>query len=406
MSTNGAPEAPNKEAAKEDEAKVEPAAEKAAEKPAAEAPAEKASPEAPAEKAAADKPAAEIAAEPASGRDAAEPASDAAPEVSDAAPRKSGKKKKSSRGSKPAAIDLKGLSKHFGQVKAVDDVTFEVPEGSVFGLIGPNGAGKTTTFSMLAGYLAPSGGEVYVLDHWPDAVDFLKGKLGILPQDALLPANEKVGDFMMFLAQLQGIDAGRARKAVGSVLEEVEGTAWWNIKCGALSHGMAKRIGLAQALLGDPEVVLLDEPTAGLDPRVAYGVRQIVKSRKGRCTLVISSHNLQELEEICDHAAVMDHGHLVIAGTMNELTASSEEIRIELGRGPTCEDLIRTQVQGVKVVSFDRSSRELVVNFDRKAADAEEMIRRVLWILLQNNARISGVSKGRGLEQRVMELTE
>jgi ABC-type multidrug transport system ATPase subunit len=394
MSTNGSPEAPSKSA---DDADVEAAA----------APV-KTSPELPA----AEVPAAKASAEPAAAKTSPEPAAAEAPaakEIPEAsaekAPADRPKKKKSSKAGRPAAIDLKGLSKSFGSVKAVDDVTFEVPEGSVFGLIGPNGAGKTTTFSMLAGYLAPTNGEVYVLDHWPDAVDFLKGKLGILPQDALLPANEKVGEFMMFLARLQGIDAGRARKAVGSVLEEVEGTQWWNIKCGALSHGMAKRIGLAQALLGDPEVVLLDEPTAGLDPRVAYGVRQIVKSRKGRCTLVISSHNLQELEEICDHAAIMDHGHLVLTGTMNELTASSEEIRVELGRGPIPEDLVRA-IEGVKTVAFDRSSRELCVNFDRRVADAEEMIRRVLWVLLQNNARISGVSKGRGLEQRVMELTE
>ena len=394
MSTNGSPEAPSKSA---DDADVEAAAapvKTSPELPAAEAPAAKASAEPAAAKASAEPAAAEA------------PAAKEIPEASaEKAPADRPKKKKSSKAGRPAAIDLKGLSKSFGSVKAVDDVTFEVPEGSVFGLIGPNGAGKTTTFSMLAGYLAPTNGEVYVLDHWPDAVDFLKGKLGILPQDALLPANEKVGEFMMFLARLQGIDAGRARKAVGSVLEEVEGTQWWNIKCGALSHGMAKRIGLAQALLGDPEVVLLDEPTAGLDPRVAYGVRQIVKSRKGRCTLVISSHNLQELEEICDHAAIMDHGHLVLTGTMNELTASSEEIRVELGRGPIPEDLVRA-IEGVKTVAFDRSSRELCVNFDRRVADAEEMIRRVLWVLLQNNARISGVSKGRGLEQRVMELTE
>ena len=394
MSTNGSPEAPSKSADDDDDEVAAAPVKTSPELPAAEAPAAKASAEPAAAKASAEPAAAEA------------PAAKEIPEASaEKAPADRPKKKKSSKAGRPAAIDLKGLSKSFGSVKAVDDVTFEVPEGSVFGLIGPNGAGKTTTFSMLAGYLAPTNGEVYVLDHWPDAVDFLKGKLGILPQDALLPANEKVGEFMMFLARLQGIDAGRARKAVGSVLEEVEGTQWWNIKCGALSHGMAKRIGLAQALLGDPEVVLLDEPTAGLDPRVAYGVRQIVKSRKGRCTLVISSHNLQELEEICDHAAIMDHGHLVLTGTMNELTASSEEIRVELGRGPIPEDLVRA-IEGVKTVAFDRSSRELCVNFDRRVADAEEMIRRVLWVLLQNNARISGVSKGRGLEQRVMELTE
>jgi len=305
----------------------------------------------------------------------------------------------------PPAIDLKGVVKRFGSVTAVNDVTLDIPDGSVFGLIGPNGAGKTTTFSLLAGYLAPTSGDIYVLDRTPTAVDALKGKVGVLPQDALLPAGEKVGEFLVFLAQLQGIPKSDARRAAESVLAEVEGRDWWNTKCGALSHGMAKRVGLAQALLGDPRIVLLDEPTAGLDPRVAYAVRQLIKSRKGRCTLVISSHNLQELEEICDRAAILDHGHLIAHGTMAELTASSSEIRVELARGPVPEEAVRA-VRGVKAVSWDKASRELSITFDRSVADAEEMIKGVTYVLYQHEARISGISKGRGLEQRVMELTE
>jgi ABC-2 type transport system ATP-binding protein len=307
--------------------------------------------------------------------------------------------------SKPAAIDLKGVTRKFGSVTAVNDVTFEVPDGSVFGLIGPNGAGKTTTFSMLAGYLAPTSGEIFVLDRSPDAVEMLKGKLGVLPQDALLPAGERVGDFLVYLARLQGMTAPEARTAAEKALVEVEGRDWWKTRCNALSHGMAKRVGLAQALLGDPKVVLLDEPTAGLDPRVAYEVRQLVKSRKGRCTLVISSHNLQELEEICDHAAILDRGHLITVGTMGELTASSSEVRFELGRGPVPEEALRA-VEGVKAVAWNKAERELVVTFDRAICDAEEMIRRGSHALYQHQARISGISKGRGLEQRVMELTE
>ena len=308
-------------------------------------------------------------------------------------------------GGKPPAIDLKNVIKRFGAVNAVNDVTFDIPDGSVFGLIGPNGAGKTTTFSMLAGYLRPTSGEIYVLDRSPDAVDALKGQVGVLPQDALLPANEPVGEFMIYLARLQGMSAVEAKRSVEAVLTEVEGLEWWKTRCGALSHGMAKRVGLAQALLGNPRVVLLDEPTAGLDPRIAYGVRQIVKSRKGRCTLVISSHNLQELEEICDYAAILDHGQLVAQGTMAELTATASEIRIELSRGPIPIEEIRV-IEGVKAVSFDKVSRELNVTFDRNVADAEEMIRRATYVLYQHQARISGISKGRGLEQRVMELTE
>jgi ABC-2 type transport system ATP-binding protein len=305
----------------------------------------------------------------------------------------------------PPAIDLKGVTKKFGSVVAVNDVTFEVPDGSAFGLIGPNGAGKTTTFSMLAGYLEPTDGEIYILDRSPSSVEGRKGKVGILPQDALLPANEKVGDFLMFLAELQGMSAADARPAVEGVLREVEGVDWWKTKCGALSHGMAKRVALAQALLGNPKVILLDEPTAGLDPRVAYGVRQLVKSRKGRATLVISSHNLQELEEICDHAAVLDRGQLVACGSMAELTASSSEVRFLLARGPVPEDAVRA-IEGVKTASFDKGTRELTVTFDRGLVDAEELIRRGTFVLYQNDARISGISKGRGLEQRVMELTE
>jgi ABC-type multidrug transport system ATPase subunit len=305
---------------------------------------------------------------------------------------------------KPSAIELVNVVKAFGAKRAVDGVSFEVPDGSVFGLIGPNGAGKTTTFSMLAGYLKPTSGDVYVLDHTPGAVDALKGRVGVLPQDALLPANEAVGDFLVYLARLQGLGP-KAEKAAREVLAEVDGSAWWTTRCGTLSHGMAKRVGLAQAFLGDPEVVLLDEPTAGLDPRVAFEVRSLVKSRKGRCTLVISSHNLQELEEICDHAAVLDHGKTVASGSMADLTASSEEVRFELAPGPVPIEAVRS-IAGVKMASFDEAARVLRVLFDRSFGDAEEIIARVLGALLQANSRISGVSKGRGLEERVMELTD
>ena len=329
-------------------------------------------------------------------------APDASAPLSARGPRSSKRKGEST--AAPAVV-FRGVTKEFGALKAVHDVTFQVPDGSVFGLIGPNGAGKTTTFSMLAGYLSPTSGEILVLDHSPDAVDSLKGKVGVLPQDALLPSQEKVGDFMVFLARLQGIPANDAKAQAGRMLEEVDGSSWWNTKCGALSHGMAKRVGLAQALLGEPKLILLDEPTAGLDPRVAYGVRQLVASRKGKATLIISSHNLQELEAICDYAAILDHGKLVVSDSMSELTASSSELRFELSQGPVPDEAVRA-IPGVTTAAFDMASRELVVTFDRRAGDAEDMIGRCLWVLLNSQARISGVAKGRGLEQRVMELTE
>jgi ABC-2 type transport system ATP-binding protein len=320
-----------------------------------------------------------------------------------AAPAPASKRADSKRSPEPAARLIQ-VTKTFGPTIAVNELSLRIPAGCVYGLIGPNGAGKTTTFSMLAGYLAPTRGDIKVLGHAPTNADALRSRIGVLPQDALLPASDKVGEFLVYAARLQDVPANKAESLARAVLAEVDGKDWWNTRCGALSHGMAKRVALAQALIGEPEVVLLDEPTAGLDPRVAYEVRQIVSSRKGRCTLIISSHNLQELEQLCDAAAILDRGRVVAEGTMAELTATSEEIRIRLAPGPVPLAAVR-ELPLVKRAEFDDERRELVIYFERQAADAETVIGASLMALLQQGARISGVTKGRGLEQRVMEMT-
>jgi ABC-type multidrug transport system ATPase subunit len=311
-----------------------------------------------------------------------------------------------------AAVRLQKLTKRFGAKTAVDAVTLTIDMGNVYGLIGPNGAGKTTTFSMMAGFLQPTEGSVEVLGFAPSAVDELRSRVGILPQDALLPANDLVGEFLVHMARLQNLPRDKAESTARQALQDVEGKDWWSLRCGSLSHGMAKRVALAQAFLGDPDVVLLDEPTAGLDPRVAWEMRQLIKSKRGRSAIVISSHNLQELEEICDAAAILDRGRLVASGTMTELTAANEEVRIKVGRGTvrgTQSGQVPVQqlreLPIVKTLDFDEERLEIIVSFERKQADAETVIGQVLWVLLNNQVRISGVTKGRGLEQRVMDLT-
>jgi ABC-2 type transport system ATP-binding protein len=311
-----------------------------------------------------------------------------------------------------AAVRLRRLSKRFGPKTAVDDVTLTIQVGSVYGLIGPNGAGKTTTFSMMSGYLRPTEGSVEVLGRRPTDVEGLRSRIGVLPQDAILPANDTVGDLLVHLARLQELPANKAQDFARNALEEVEGKDWWRQRCGSLSHGMAKRVALAQAFLGEPEVVLLDEPTAGLDPRVAFEMRQLIAAKRGHATIVISSHNLQELEEICDAAAILDRGRVIASGTMSELTAANEEVHVRVApgtrRGSQSGQVNLAQVRElpmVKAADFDEEGLELVVHFERKQADAETVIAHVLWMLLNNQVRISGVTKGRGLEQRVMDLT-
>jgi ABC-type multidrug transport system ATPase subunit len=326
------------------------------------------------------------------------------------APKK--KKRKAEAKEAEAAVRVRRLTKRFGPKTAVDDVSLTIDAGVVYGLIGPNGAGKTTTFSMLAGYLTPTDGSVEVLGFAPTAVDELRSRLGVLPQDALLPASDTVGEFLLHMARLQDIPSDKALEAARQGLDDVEGRDWWGQRCGSLSHGMAKRVALAQAFLGEPEVVLLDEPTAGLDPRVAWEIRQLIKAKKGRCTIIISSHNLQELEEICDAAAILDRGRVVASGSMTELTAANEEVRVKVAPGTkrgTATGQVQVQqlreLPMVKSIEYDDERCEIVVYFERKQADAETVIGHVLWILLHNQVRISGVSKGRGLEQRVMDLT-
>ncbi len=311
-----------------------------------------------------------------------------------------------------AAVRLRQVTKRFGHKVAVDSLSLVVEAGTVFGLIGPNGAGKTTTFSMMAGYLHPTSGSLEILGFAPSSVDALRSRLGVLPQDALLPPHDHVGELLVHMARLQEIPASKALETAKQALAEVEGGDWWNQKCGSLSHGMAKRVALAQAFLGSPDVVLLDEPTAGLDPRVAYEMRQLVKAKKGRSTIIISSHNLQELEEICDAAAILDRGKVVAEGSMSELTAANEEIRVKVKpgtrRGMDAGQVPVPKVQElemVRTVDFDEETGELLISFERSKADAETVIGHVLWLLLNAGVKISGVSKGRGLEQRVMDLT-
>lgn len=322
------------------------------------------------------------------------------------------KPKRKPHGEPEAAVRLRRVTKRFGAKTAVDNVSLTIDMGSVYGLIGPNGAGKTTTFSMMAGYLRPTEGSLEVLGHVPSAVDDLRSRVGVLPQDALLPASDEVGELLVHLARLQDVPRSKAMETARRALADVQGGDWWGQRCGNLSHGMAKRVALAQAFLGDPDVVLLDEPTAGLDPRVAWEVRQFIKTKKGRSSIIISSHNLQELEEICDAAAILDRGRVVAAGRMAELTASNDEVRVKVARGTTRGSAPGSvplhalrELPTVKTVEFDDEELEIVVRFERKQADAETVIGEVLSTLLQNQVRISGVTKGHGLEQRVMDLT-
>ncbi|SEM70394.1 ABC-type multidrug transport system, ATPase component [Stigmatella aurantiaca] len=298
------------------------------------------------------------------------------------------------------AIELFQVSKRFGPKVAVNAVTLSVPQGQVYGLIGPNGAGKTTTFSMMCGYLYPSEGNLKVLGVNPTHPGALKGKLGALPQDAILPPGWETGTLLTYWARLSGLPS--PEREAHEALDKVGLAEAWTVQTQALSHGMAKRAAMAQALMGQPPLVLLDEPTAGLDPRIAAQVRQVIRDMRGRQTVVVSSHNLQELEELCDGAAILDRGTLAQAGTMSELTSQGAEFRVQIARGEIIPPEL-TQLPGVTAARME-SPGVLLVRFDGQAHRPEEVISRTVAHLLQTGVLILGVSRGRSLEDRVLQI--
>ena len=298
------------------------------------------------------------------------------------------------------ALVLTGLTKRFGAKLAVSRVSFSVQQGEIFGLIGPNGAGKTTTFSMMCGYLFPDEGQVRVLGVDPATPGALKGRLGALPQDAVLPPSWRVGPLLTFWAKLSGLPAAEAEAR--AALEAVGLAEAWSVQSQALSHGMAKRVSMAQALMGKPPLVLLDEPTAGLDPKVAAQVRELIRSMRRTQTVVVSSHNLQELEELCDAVAVLDRGELQQAGRMEELTGRGAEFRVDIARGSVPLEPLRLLTGVTEAVLGDNAA--LVVRFDPQLTSPEDVISRTAGLLLQNGVLFTSISRGRRLEDRVLQL--
>ncbi len=299
------------------------------------------------------------------------------------------------------AISISRVTKNFGPKVAVNDVSFNVVKGHCYGLIGPNGAGKTTTFSMMCGYLHATAGEIRILGADPQRQGALKKIVGVLPQDAILPPTWPVGALLTYLGNLTGLP--NAEQEARRALDRVQLPETWALLCNQLSHGMAKRVSMAQALMGDPPVILLDEPTAGLDPKIAAAVRSIIRELKGQHTVVVSSHNLQELEELCDASAILDKGRLVSAATMEEMTGQTAEFRVQIAKGevPLADIKALTGCRDAKV----EANNVLMVNFDGMAVQPEDIITRVVALLAAKNCLILGVWRGKRLEERVLQLT-
>ncbi len=222
-------------------------------------------------------------------------------------------------------IEAQSLTRHYGDFTAVKGISFSVAEGEILGILGPNGAGKTTMIRMITGFLPPSSGAVTVAGH-DLATDSKKARreIGYLPENVALYPEMRVREYLAYRARLEGMRRGEAREAIDRVIDrclltEVE----WQI-IGTLSKGYRQRVGLATAILHDPGVLVLDEPTVGLDPKQIIAVRELIRELGTKRTLVLSTHILSEVEQLCDRVLIIDRGHIVAEGTPAELREQSQ----------------------------------------------------------------------------------
>ncbi len=227
----------------------------------------------------------------------------------------------------PAMIEAQGLTKYFGDFAAIENVTFKVRQGEVVAFLGPNGAGKSTTMKLLTGYLAPSSGRSLVAGH-DMSTDRLAGsaRLGYLPENGPLYPDMSPRSILSFFAEARGLVGQRKRERIEAVVDLCQLGSVIGKPVGKLSRGYRQRVGMAQGLLHEPDVLILDEPTAGLDPNPIPDVRETIRKLGESKTILLSTHILQEVEAMTNRALFIDEGRLIFDGTVQELIAGGKHL--------------------------------------------------------------------------------
>ncbi len=304
-------------------------------------------------------------------------------------------------------VQAQHVTKWYGPRRAVADVSFAIEPGEVVGLLGPNGSGKSTIFRILTGYLAPSSGRVEVAGH--DVVTdsmAVRRAISYVPEDAPLYDYMRVGEFLRFMARIKGLRGSAENRAIDATAERLDLQHVMTMPTGKLSRGFRQRVSIAQALLGDPKVLVLDEPTSGLDPHQVIAVRDLVRSLAGRHTVVLASHILPEIEKIASRVMILLDGRLLTADAMKD---RARGLVLRLGAvGP--EAGIRatlTAIAGVRSVSRGPDggggpARYLIAADPRPSLAAE-----VVAALVAAGIAVSEISQAPpDLERVFLELTQ
>ena len=261
-------------------------------------------------------------------------------------------------------IEVQHLTKRYGPVTAVDDISFTVERGEILGFLGPNGAGKTTTMRVLTGYMPPTDGKAIVAgyDVFEQPIE-AKRRTGYLPETPPLYPDMTVRDYLAFVARIKGVPRRERTARVDEMMHKTRIADVANRACGKLSKGYRQRVGLAQALMHNPDVLILDEPTAGLDPKQIIETRQLIKALAGDHTIILSTHILPEVSQTCQRVVIINRGKVVAVDTPDNLTSrlrGSETMYLQVDAGGADAATVLQRVSGVTRVAIADSKQQVV----------------------------------------------
>ena len=308
-------------------------------------------------------------------------------------------------------IEVKNLVKRYGDHTAVDHLSFEIEKGKIYGFLGPNGAGKSTTMNMITGYIASTEGTVVIDGHdILEEPEEAKKCIGYLPEMPPLYFDMTVLEYLKFVADLKKIPKDKKATMIEEIMDMVKITDMKNRLIKNLSKGYRQRVGIAQAVLGYPEVIILDEPTVGLDPKQINEIRDLIKGLKQKHTVILSSHILSEVSAVCDYVLIISHGKLVASDTpenLGKLAAGSNNLNL-LVKGQ--KDTIRAAleaVEGVKEVTVKKSPEEGVYAITVGTEENMDVREKVFYSMVNAGCPILEMqSKKVSLEEIFLELTE
>jgi ABC-2 type transport system ATP-binding protein len=308
-------------------------------------------------------------------------------------------------------IEVSNLVKKYGDHTAVDHLSFQIEKGKIYGFLGPNGAGKSTTMNMITGYIASTEGKVMIDGHdILEEPETAKKCIGYLPEMPPLYFDMTVLEYMKFAADLKKIPRNQKDKQIKEVMDMVKITDMKDRLIKNLSKGYRQRVGLAQAILGYPEVIILDEPTVGLDPKQIIEIRDLIKSLKQKHTVILSSHILSEVRAVCDYVLIISHGKLVASDTpdnLERLAAGSNSLLMKVkGEKDTIRKDLET-IEGVTGVEMSYDSDEELWKTKVSIQENVDIREKVFYAMAKANCPIYEMQVKRvSLEDVFLELTE